>query len=117
MSRRLLRFALWTASTALLAVALSAQAAGDGALVAVDAYRLNPATVTVGVGEGVTFQVDQDETLVDPMEPLTLVADDGSFRSPALEPGDRWRLDLERTGIYRYHVDQHPSVEGTIIVE
>jgi hypothetical protein len=48
---------------------------------------------------------------------MTLVADDGSFRSPPIDPGDTWRIRFERTGLHDYHIEQNPSVEGRIVVE
>jgi len=92
-------------------------ARGEGELVVVDRFRLNPSTVSIPAGASVTFRMEQDESLVEPMQPLTLVADDGSFRSPPLEPGERWRFRFERAGLYRYHIEQHPDVEGAIVVE
>lgn len=104
-----------------LAVACAAlwpdAARGEGELVIVDRYRLAPSSITVAPGDTVTFRVDEDDPLVDPMEPLTLAATDGGFRSPPLDPGERWRISFGSTGLYRYRIEQHPEVEGVIVVE
>lgn len=116
--RRSLRITAIALAVAILSVpAWPEGSARAGELVVVDRYRLNPATVTIPAGGMVTFRVDQDESTLDPMQPLTLVSDDGLFRSPPLEPGDRWGFVFERTGLHRYHIEQHPGVEGVIVVE
>lgn len=61
--------------------------------------------------------MDDDDSLLDPMLPLTLVADDGLFRSPPLGPGDRWQFTFERAGLHRYRLEEHPDIEGVIVVE
>jgi len=104
----------------LLAVAWLAgpdTALAGGEVIVVDRYRLTPDRVTIAEGQSVTFQAAEDETLVGYVEPLTIVGDETRFRSPPLEPGDVWRLQLEETGLHPYHVEEHPSVEGVIVVE
>jgi plastocyanin len=101
-----------------LLLVLPNPARGDGAVVIVDRLLLDPSRVEIQAGETVTFQVEgDDDGLLGPMQPLTLVAEDGRFRSPPLEPGSVWRLTLHETGVHRYSLETNPGIEGVIVVE
>lgn len=110
------RRAPWLSLLALVVPALVG-GAGAGSIVIVDSFRLDPRQVTVPVGESVTFVMDENQTLTDSMLNYHLVGEDGVFRSPALAPGERWTIRFERPGLYRYHLEHHPSVEGSVLVE
>lgn len=47
----------------------------------------------------------------------TLVADDGSFLSPSLEPGDVFSYTFDELGEYEYFSLEHKGLQGSIIVE
>ena len=47
----------------------------------------------------------------------TIVADDGSFESPAMGKDERWSRTFDKAGSYPYSIKQHPSVKGKIVVE
>jgi plastocyanin len=102
---------------ALLAVTPLGIAGADGELVVFDRYSIAPRTVEVKAGAQVTFRVRKDETLVDTMRPLQIVADDGAFRTPPLLPGQEWAVNFPETGVFRYHVDEHRGVDGVVVVE
>lgn len=46
----------------------------------------------------------------------TVTADDGSFHSGSLAPGERFSHVFDRPGNYRYHCELHPSEQGMIQV-
>lgn len=71
--------------------------------------RLEPAEVSIGVGDTVTFH-NQDEM----PGGHTIVADDGSFQSPALGAGDKWSHTFEAPGSTTYHIKEHPESKGTV---
>lgn len=98
-----------------LVIALSTgSAAADGVVVVLGGYDLHPRDVLVEAGEPITFQVQERERA----ERLhTVVGEEGAFRSPALAPGETWTLTLSHPGVYRYHLAERPSVEGTVVVE
>jgi len=71
-----------------------------------------PAKVTVPVGQVVHFTCMESVP-----RGLQIVGDEGSFRSPRLARGEGFHYSFEKPGIYRYHLQQDPSVKGVIIVE
>ncbi|HSJ50192.1 MAG TPA: cupredoxin domain-containing protein, partial [Actinomycetota bacterium] len=46
----------------------------------------------------------------------TVTADNGSFDSGPLAPGDRFRRRFRRVGTFTYHCTIHPRMSGTIQV-
>lgn len=101
-------FALTIAFVALAAVAAQA----DDAAVAVGHNRLTPPAVTIAAGESVTFTNEQAMP-----GGHTVVADDGSFESPALDKDESWSHTFDEPGTHAYHIKQHPDAKGTITVE
>ena len=47
----------------------------------------------------------------------TATADDESWDSETLKPGDIWIDTFNTAGEYTYHCNIHPSMTGTILVE
>jgi hypothetical protein len=47
----------------------------------------------------------------------TVVADDGSWKSPALPLDGKFAKRFEQSGIVKIHLEQHPDVAGEIVVE
>ena len=73
---------------------------------------LEPPEVIVAMGDTVTFRN------LDKMPGgHSIVADDGSFESPALDAGERWSHTFQKLGMFPYHVGEHPKVKGKVIVE
>lgn len=89
----------------------------DGELVTFDRYRITPDSVAVAKGETVTFLAAEPSSLIAAMHPLVVVAEDGTFRSPPLAPGESWRFIFDRTGRFPFHVEEHSGVGGVVIVE
>jgi plastocyanin len=100
---------------ALLAVALpgSANAAvppllPSVATVLVMDFKFNPPTLTVHVGDRVTFVNDDDEA-------HTVTADDKSFDSEGLDTTGTWQHVFTKPGTYHYFCELHPYMKGTIV--
>lgn len=83
--------------------------AAQPALVKIDNFSFAPATLVVRAGTTVTFENDDDI-------PHLVVANDGSFRSKALDTGDSYTFIAGKAGDYPYFCGLHPHMQGTIKV-
>jgi plastocyanin len=84
---------------------------GGGAEVSEEGIAFNPAEVTVGVGDTVTWtnndSVDHDVT-----------ADSFSSGDPGgMAPGDTFEHTFEEAGTFDYVCTVHPGMEGSVVVE
>ena len=86
--------------------------AADPATVKVGHNRLEPAELTVSVGTTVTFH-NEDQM----PGGHSIVADDGSFKSPGLAKDQSWSHKFEKAGTYSYSIKEHPSAKGKVIVK
>lgn len=78
--------------------------------VKIENFTFEPAEITVKAGTPIIFENDDDI-------PHVVVADDKkSFRSEALDTGDRYTLTLEKAGDFPYFCGMHPHMQGTIHV-
>ena len=93
--------ALWLAAGALPAVAETQVSVKD--------YAFAPAALDIKAGETVTWTNGDDS-------PHQLVAVDKSFRSPALDTGDRYSRTFATPGTYTYFCTLHPHMVGTVTV-
>jgi plastocyanin len=101
------------ASALVISVLLAAPAfAADSATVKVGHNRLEPAELTVAAGTTVTFH-NEDEM----PGGHSIVADDGSFKSPGLAKGQDWSHTFSKPGTYSYMIKEHPSAKGKVIVK
>ena len=64
----------------------------------------------IGVNNTVTW-VNNDDA------PHTVTANDGSFNSGNLDPGQSWSFTFTDPGTYTYHCSYHSWMEGTVIVK
>lgn len=89
-----------------------ADADADTATVTVDMRMLafTPREIRIQPGETVLW-VNHD-----PLE-HTVTADDGSWTSPLLGEGGRYRRAFSRPGRYTYHCTPHPQMTAVVIVE
>lgn len=46
----------------------------------------------------------------------TVTADDASWNSGAIQPGERWRASFHEPGLYTFHCGPHPFMKGVVIV-
>jgi plastocyanin len=97
-------------TTLLLLMAGLAFAHGPG--IAMTRASFDPAEIRVPVGQVVHFTC-----LESVPRGLQVVADDGGFQSPRLARGEGFHHTFEKPGTYPYHLQQDPSVQGTIVVE
>ena len=81
--------------------------AGDA--ISINNFAFVPATLTVPVGGTVTW-TNQDQ------EPHTVVAGDGSFRSPGLGTDATYSYTFPTAGSFDYTCSIHPFMHGTVVV-
>jgi plastocyanin len=105
-----MRHPLWAAAVLLLASVVAVLA--KEVTVKLGYGGLAPARVTIGKGDTVVFQNTQDMP-----GGYTVVADDGSFRSPALAKDKTWSHTFEEAGTYAVHLREHPAAGGEIVVK
>lgn len=80
-----------------------------GTAVNITNFAFTPAALTVKVGDTVTW-TNKDE------EPHTVVADDGSFRSPGLDTNAAYSYTFTKPGSFDYICSVHPFMHGTVAV-
>ena len=98
------------AAATLLCVPPTARAAG--ATVTVGHNRIEPAAISIHRGESVTFHN------VDEMPGgHTIVADDGSWKSPPLKKDESFTQRFDKAGKTAIHIEQHPTAKGVIEVQ
>jgi plastocyanin len=94
------------------ALLMSSSALAESATIAVGHNRLTPSQLTVEAGTTVTFE-NQDAM----PGGHTIVADDGSFQSPALAKGQTWSHKFDALGAHPFSIKEHPSAKGSVTVK
>lgn len=82
---------------------------GQSVEISVVDFAFEPETVTIPAGTTVTWRNDGDRT-------HTVTADDGSFDSGRLDPGESFSFTFTEAGAYAYFCGFHPEMQGTIEV-
>lgn len=107
-----------TRPLALLALAATALALAAPPALAADAtvtiadFKFQPATVTIKVGDSVTWTNDQADVS------HTVTAKTGAtFDSGKLATGDTYTETFDKAGTISYFCEIHPNMMGTIVVE
>ncbi len=77
---------------------------------AADGNVFEPATVTINVGDTVTWRNTDDV-------PHTSTSDDGVWDSGALAAGEEFSFTFEEAGTFPYFCEFHPGMEGTVVVQ
>jgi plastocyanin len=72
-------------------------------------FAFDPATVTVPAGATVTWTNGGSR-------PHTVTADDGSFDSGRLDPGEQFSQTFDQPGTFTYFCGFHPEMQGSIVV-
>ena len=72
-------------------------------------FAFGPAELSVAAGTTVTF-VNNDSA------PHTATADDGSFDTGEIPPGESATVTLDTAGTFAYHCEIHPSMTATLTV-
>ena len=115
---------IWTAALILIAGLLVASCGGGGsdsstttsgggatgAQVVMKNLAFDPASITVKVGESITW-TNQDGFTHD------VKADNGEFASENIEAGGTYSTVIDKPGTYPYHCGIHPEMTGTVIVQ
>ncbi len=84
-------------------------ASAADAIVKIDNFTFNPATLSVAVGTTVIWDNGDDI-------PHSVVATDKSFRSKALDTEDKFSFTFSKSGEYEYFCGLHPHMKGKIAV-
>ncbi len=84
-------------------------ASAADAIVKIDNFTFNPATLSIAVGTTVIW--DNGDDL-----PHSVVATDKSFRSKALDTEDKFSFTFSKSGEYEYFCGLHPHIKGKIAV-
>ena len=83
--------------------------AADGTQVIIASFQFTPATLTVAAGTTVTWTNNDSLT-------HTVTANDGSFDSSNLKPGQQFSYTFNTPGTYSYHCALHPFMSGVVVV-
>jgi plastocyanin len=73
-------------------------------------FAFGPATLTVKVGDTVTWK-NSDVT------GHSATADDDTFDTGVLSQGETGSFTFTKAGTFAYHCTPHPNMKGTIVVE
>lgn len=103
-----MRRVIWFACTA-LALVLAAPASSATTTVQIKRSGFTPASVTINQDDSITWT--NTDTITH-----QVVANNGGFASPILNPGKSWTRNFTRGGTFRYHDSLHPSLKGTVVV-
>jgi len=107
------RFALFAVVAAPAAVHPSPTAAAAPAKVqkvAIDNFAFSPQVIVVAPGTTVTW-TNADE------DPHTVVANDKSFHSAAMDTDESYSFTFTKAGEYAYFCSLHPHMTGKIVVK
>src|SRR5215218_11369374 len=92
-----------------LVVFAPAASAQDDMTVSIQDFFFSPDQMTVAPGTTVTW-------VNDGQQPHTSTADDGTWDSGTLQPGDDYSFTFDKPGTYTYHCSIHPDMTATITV-
>lgn len=90
--------------------AASGDAASGAPAVAIANFAFDPPTLQVAAGTTVTW-TNNDSS------PHTVTADDGSFDSGNLDPGQSFTFTFDQGGTFAYHCSYHPNMQASIVVQ
>ena len=109
----LLMMTTFGSTRAVAASPITAASAADGpapAAVKIDNFTFSPNPVTIAVGTQVRWTNHDDV-------PHTVVADDKSFKSKALDTDDAFTYTFTKPGTYSYFCGLHPRMTGKVVVK
>jgi len=92
-----------------LALAPAAGAQGQTMTVSIEDFFFSPANMTIAPGTTVTW-VNNGQA------PHTSTADDGTWDSGTLRPGESFSFTFDQAGTYTYLCTIHPDMTGAITV-
>jgi plastocyanin len=91
-------------------IATSSASTPNTVTVKITSKGFSPATVTVQNGDIVTWTNSDSAS-------HQVVADDGSFKSDALKPGDTFSYAFSSAGTFAYHGGMNPALKGAVSVQ
>ncbi|MGB8216799.1 MAG: hypothetical protein WCE94_05795 [Candidatus Methanoperedens sp.] len=98
-------------STAIVTPFPEATPTGNQTLVKLDSRRgFVPDIVTINAGDEIVWDNYYADT-------VTVVSNDGLFNAQLLAYHQQYRYIFKKPGTYTFHLEQNPSLNGTIIVE
>src|SRR5215216_1294795 len=104
-----LTLAVLVAGGALLSRVGLIAAQQDASPVQVVDFAFEPGMLTVPAGATVTWTNAGSRT-------HTVTADDGSFDSSRLDPGEQFSQTFDQPGTFTYHCGFHPEMQGSVVV-
>ncbi len=103
------RILMLAAATLVLVLPASSSAATVSVKI-VPGGKFSPAKVTIDSGDVVEWSNNTSAN-------RQIVADDGSFASSTLKPGQSYSFTFKTPGTYAYHDGLHPSVKGSVVTQ
>jgi plastocyanin len=100
---------MWSRGESAAPAAETASDAAADPVVSISDFTFNVPSLQVPVGTTVEW-INNDSPS------HSIVAEDGSFRSPDLASGDRFTFTFERPGTFAYTCGIHPTMGGEIVV-
>ena len=94
----------------IILASLNSPATPPDAEVKIDNFSFAPETITVRAGTQVLW-TNRDDI------PHTIVGDDKSFKSMALDTGEQFSYTFSKPGTYSYFCSIHPKMTGKIVVQ
>ena len=82
----------------------------NGTQVEIKNFSFNPKTITIKVGDSVTWKNSD-------LPGHSATADDGSWDTDIITQGESATIKFEKAGTYTYYCKPHPFMKGTIVVE
>ena len=76
----------------------------------IDNFSFTPQTVTVPVGSQITW-TNRDDI------PHTVVADDKTFKSSALDTDEKFTFTFTKAGTHNYFCSIHPKMTAKVVVQ
>jgi plastocyanin len=80
------------------------------AAVKIDNFSFSPATITIPVGTTVRW-TNRDDI------PHTVVSDDKTFKSKALDTDEQFTYTFTKAGTYSYFCSLHPKMTAVVVVK
>jgi plastocyanin len=106
----MLTIVFWVGTTSRAYAAPADAKSGSETTVKIDNFSFSPATVTVPAGTTVRWTNADDI-------PHTIVSDDKSFKSKALDTDDQFTYTFTKPGTYTYFCGLHPKMTAKIVVQ
>jgi plastocyanin len=85
--------------------------AAETVTVDISNFTFNPGTVTIQVGDTVTW------TNNDTMPHTATATDDPATFDGGMQPGESFSFTFDEEGTFDYFCEIHPQMEGTVVVE